>query len=125
MKVSAPSLEAISKQKVQIDIDGVLNQGESHGLSAAVRHLQRISQGAPDHMGGFYDPLTDFRLQQMDLVEKLQERQHAMQVQMKQASDICLQMQHLRLMRAKVHFHQGLRILMMREFSNMQALHWG
>ncbi|KAK9854771.1 hypothetical protein WJX84_006472 [Apatococcus fuscideae] len=79
-EVPAPKLEAISKQKIQVDLDSILKPGESHGLSAAVRQLQRMSQDSSEQACGFFDPLADFRLQQMDLVEKLQERHHAMQL---------------------------------------------
>ncbi len=80
MQMPTNKLEAISKQKVKVEPQEILGEEESPALAAAVRQLQRIAQARPDQTSDFMDPLTDFRIQHLELVEKLQERQALIQV---------------------------------------------
>lgn len=82
MQVNAVDIEQICKDRLKIEGENVLDPDDAQALAAAVRQLQSVSEAAEQSGGVFatLDPEKDLKINQIDLVTAIRERQHLMQV---------------------------------------------
>ena len=75
-------IEQICKERLKIDGDEVLNPHDSQALAAAVRQLQGAAEAAEQSGSDppILDPERDLKINQLDLVTGIRERQSLMQV---------------------------------------------
>lgn len=85
LQVNAIDIEQICKERLKLDGDEVLNPQESQALAAAVRQLHGIEEAAAESGGQppILDPEKDLKINQLDLVTAIRERQTLMQVGMR------------------------------------------
>ena len=76
-------IEQICKERLKIDGDEVLNPHDSQALAATVQQLQGSAEAAQEAGGDLpvLDPERDLKINQLDLVTAIRERQSLMQVQ--------------------------------------------
>lgn len=81
-QVNAVDIEQICKERLKLDGDEVLNPQDPSALVAAVRQLQGIAEAATESGGEpvVLDPERDLKINQLDLVTAIRERQSLMQV---------------------------------------------
>lgn len=76
------SIEAICKQKLRLDSEAVLSGDDQQALAGAVTQLQRSYEEAAAQGGDppVLDPVADLKLNQLEVVDSVRERQRLMQV---------------------------------------------
>lgn len=87
LQVNAVDIEQICKERLKIDGDEVLNPHDSPALAAAVRQLQGAAEAALQSGNDLpnLDPERDLKINQLDLVTAIRERQSLMQVDLQAA----------------------------------------
>ena len=81
-QVDADSIEGICKQKLRLDSEAVLDSDNQRALAVAVTQLQRSYEEAAAQGGdpAVLDPVADLKLNQLEVVDSVRERQRLMQV---------------------------------------------
>ena len=76
------SIEAICKQKLRLDSEAVLDSDNQRALAVVVTQLQRSYEEAATQGGdpAVLDPVADLKLNQLEVVDSVRERQRLMQV---------------------------------------------
>ena len=76
------NIEAICKQKLRLDSEAVLGGDDQQALAGAVTQLQRSYEEAAAQGGDppVLDPVADLKLNQLEVVDSVRERQRLMQV---------------------------------------------
>ena len=82
-QINALDIEQICKERLKVDAQEVLSSVESQGLATAVRQLQGVAEAASESGGEppILDPEKDLKINQLDLVTAIRERQSLMQVE--------------------------------------------
>jgi len=75
-------VEGICKQKLRLDSEAVLGGDNQQALAVAVTQLQRSYEEAAAQGGDppVLDPVADLKLNQLEVVDSVRERQKLMQV---------------------------------------------
>ena len=81
-QVGVDSIEAICKQKLRLDSEAVLDSDNQQAVAKAVTQLQRSYEEAATQGGdpAVLDPVADLKLNQLEVVDSVRERQRLMQV---------------------------------------------
>ena len=81
-QVDVDSIEAICKQKLRLDSEAVLDSDNQRAVAVAVTQLQRSYEEAATQGGdpAVLDPVADLKLNQLEVVDSVRERQRLMQV---------------------------------------------
>ena len=81
-QVDVSSIEGICKQKLRLDSDAVLDSDNQRALAMAVTQLQRTYEEASAQGGdpAVLDPVADLKLNQLEVVDSVRERQRLIQV---------------------------------------------
>ena len=76
------NVEGICKQKLRLDSEAVLGGDNQQALAVAVTQLQRSYEEAAAQGGDppVLDPVADLKLNQLEVVDSVRERQRLMQV---------------------------------------------
>ena len=76
------SIEGICKQKLRVDSEAVLDSDNKRAVAVAVTQLQRSYEEAAAQGGdpAVLDPVTDLKLNQLEVVDSVTERQRLIQV---------------------------------------------
>ena len=76
------NVEGICKQKLRLDSEAVLSGDNQQALAVAVTQLQRSYEEAAAQGGDppVLDPVADLKLNQLEVVDSVRERQRLMQV---------------------------------------------
>ncbi len=76
------NVEGICKQKLRLDSEAVLGGDNQQALAVAVTQLQRSYEEAAAQGGDppVLDPVADLKLNQLEVVDSVRERQKLMQV---------------------------------------------
>ena len=76
------NVEGICKQKLRLDSEAVLSGENQQALAVAVTQLQRSYEEAAAQGGDppVLDPVADLKLNQLEVVDSVRERQRLMQV---------------------------------------------
>lgn len=84
VQVDASSIEGICKQKLRLDSEAVLDSDNQQALAVAVTQLQRSCEEAAAQGGdpAVLDPVADLKLNQLEVVDSVRERQRLMQVRL-------------------------------------------
>lgn len=82
--MDANSIEGICKQKLRLDSEAVLHSDNQRALAVAVTQLQRSYEEAAAQGGdpAVLDPVADLKLNQLEVVDSVRERQRLMQVRL-------------------------------------------
>ena len=82
VQVDADNIEAICKQKLRLDSEAVLDSDNQRAVAVAVTQLQRSYEEAAVQGGdpAVLDPVADLKLNQLEVVDSVRERQRLMQV---------------------------------------------
>ena len=82
VQVDANNIEAICKQKLRLDSEAVLDSDNQRAVAVAVTQLQRSYEEAAVQGGdpAVLDPVADLKLNQLEVVDSVRERQRLMQV---------------------------------------------
>lgn len=91
MQVNATAIEQICKERLKLDGDEVMDPSNLQALSSTVGKLQRAAEAAQGAGGEvpILDPEKDLKINQLDMVTAIRERQQLMQVD-KHKSDSCV-----------------------------------
>lgn len=81
-QVDVNNVEGICKQKLRLDSEAVLGGDNQQALAVAVTQLQRSYEEAAAQGGDppVLDPVADLKLNQLEVVDGVRERQRLMQV---------------------------------------------
>lgn len=76
------SIEGICKQKLRLDSEAVLDSDNQRAVAVAVTQLQRSYEEASAQGGdpAVLDPVADLKLNQLEIVDSVRERQRLIQV---------------------------------------------
>ena len=76
------NIEGICKQKLRLDSEAVLGGDNQQALAVAVTQLQRSYEEAAAQGGDppVLDPVADLKLNQLEVLDSVRERQRLMQV---------------------------------------------
>ena len=82
MQVDVDDIEAICKQKLRLNAEAVLDSDNQQAVAVAVTQLQRSYEEAAAQGGdpAVLDPVADLKLNQLEVVDSVRERQRLMQV---------------------------------------------
>ena len=81
VQLDANNIEGICKQKLRLDSEAVLGSDNQQALAVAVTQLQRSYEEAAAQRGDppVLDPVADLKLNQLEVVDTVRERQRLMQ----------------------------------------------
>ena len=82
LQVDANSIEAICKQKLKLNSEAVLDSDNQQALAVAMTQLQRSYEEAAAQGGdpATLDPVADLKLNQLEIVDAVRDRQRLLQV---------------------------------------------